>query len=686
VALSAGDFLYPLEPSEAKNTQIAWDLLSGRFGEGDFGLRAYVANSGSIHHGSYSSAAVAYWFVSLFAGFDLLSVRLTPLLFWAAALGLWMEVLRRSLGTVAALLAGVGLTLVPTLYMGFQLTFLGCHPESVLPLAAMIGAWLYWQAPSEGDRRKRGLLLGACIGYALIFSYLLWPFVGMIVALSLIPPLPRPGRRELIALGLGLLLGLWPLWLILGLEGPAAIFASNITERGDTSMLDMALGRGRETGNLWRTLQDNLPRFGMDLPETAMDGCGKFKDYWMCQATTGKLWGGINFEPFAYRIMVFGPLVLLPFSLLERRPALRRLLLLIALGPVLHYLFLAYANPWRADASIPMRYLMPLGLLGFSAPGIAVGLGLNLARDRSGERSVWLRRSGMLLALLGATTLLWLAPPRLIEAQAAVRLERSSELLRHRYVTYYNLGIGTVWADMVDEVNDMIDYRAAQGSPEAFHGFQAGLWGSGRRLALGEGDWHPPPFDWGGLNAGIREWVERNGYREPQLQEDAAFVARNVGWGAGIRADWNVAIVAEVLNTGIARGEWPPDLSQEDFWEGFGTGWGRTFDDVPARVDTLPESIPEAARPAVVRGMKAGRERGAVPEAPRKPIFPGGSAQTRGGAFSRRRSRIGSLLCKRAVHQPPSRKPRPARPRQGIPRHSQPPQRSVPSRPSPSRP
>ena len=52
VALSAGDFLYPLEPSEAKNTQIAWDLLSGRFGTGDFGLRAYVANSGSIHHGT----------------------------------------------------------------------------------------------------------------------------------------------------------------------------------------------------------------------------------------------------------------------------------------------------------------------------------------------------------------------------------------------------------------------------------------------------------------------------------------------------------------------------------------------------------------------------------------------------------------------------------------------------------
>jgi hypothetical protein len=621
VALSAGDFLYPLEPSEAKNTQIAWDLLSGRFGTGDFGLRAYVANSGSIHHGSYSTSAFAYWVVSLFAGEGLLSVRLTPLLFWAGALGLWMELLRRTINTTAALLAGLGLLLVPTLYMGFQLTFLGCHPESVLPLAATVAAWVYWQRPHVGDRTRPSLLLGACLGYSLIFSYLLWPFVGLIVALSILPPTPRPRRPELLALGGGLLLGLWPLWLILGLEGPAAIFASNITERGDTTMLDMALGRGREAGNLWRTLQDNLPHFGMDLPDGPQGGCGKFKDYWMCQAATGALWGGINFEPIAYRILVFGPLLLLPFGLLERRPTLRRLLLLVAIAPTLHYVFLAYANPWRADASIPVRYLIPLGLLGFSAPGIAVGLGLRLARDRSGDLPRWLHGAGLFLCLVGAGTLLWLAPPRLIEAKAAVRLERSSALLQHRYVTYYNLGIGTVWADMVDEVNDLIDYRADQGRPDAFHGMQAGLWGSGRRLGLGEGDWKPPAFDWGGLNAGIREWVERNGYRPPEEQEDATFVAQNIGWGAGIRADWNAKVVAAVLSEGMARGEWPIELSETDFWEGFGLGWGRTFADVPARIDTLPSAIPERGRAEVVRGIKLGRQRGAVPEAIGTPRF-----------------------------------------------------------------
>lgn len=621
VALTSGDFLYPLEPSEAKNTQIAWDIISGRFGTDGFGLRAYVSNSGSIHHGSYSTSALAYWFVSTLAGFDLLSVRLTPLLFWTAALGLWMEVLRRSINTTAALLAGVGLTLVPTLYMGFQLTFLGCHPESVLPLAVMIGAWLYWQQSASGSRRFSSLLLGASLGYGLIFSYLLWPFVGLIVALSFLPPVRPPSIREWGTLVLGLFLGLWPLWLILGLEGPAALFASNITERGDTSILDMALGRGREAGNFWRTLQENLPPFNTDLPDPNGGGCGKFKDYWMCQATTGALWGGINFEPIAYRILVFGPLLLLPFAVRERNTVLRRLLVLVAISPILHYLFLAYANPWRGDSNIPTRYLMPLGFLGFSAPGILVGLSLRVLRAPKEEFPGWWRKVATILGLVAALALLWLTPPRWIEASQVLRFERTAELLEHRYVSYYNLGIGTVWSDMVHDVNDMIDYRASQNDPQAFHGFQAGLWGSGRRLALGEGDWEAPPLDWAALNSGIREWTEREGFREAQDREDPKFVAENIGWGAGLRADWNAATVAEVLEEGTASGGWPAVLSLEDYWEGFGIGWGRHVSDVPAEAAILPDAIPEPYREAVARGMAAGRAKGALPRAPRVPIF-----------------------------------------------------------------
>ena len=626
VIFSAGDFLYPLEPSEAKNTQIAWDLMSGRFGEDGFGLGAYVANSGSIHHGSYSSAALAYWVTSWVTGFGLFSVRFVPLLFWTVALWLWLDLLRRRIGSVAALGAGLGLTLVPTLFIGFQLTFLGCHPESVLPLAALIFAWMYWQRDDIEDRRVPAALLGAAAGYSLIFSYLLWPFVALIAALSLLPPLPRPGRRELVGLGLGLIAGLWPFWLIMALEGPAALFASNITERSDTTMLDMALRRGAEAGDLFRTFTDNLPRFGMDLPDPEAGGCGKFKDYWMCQAQAGDLWGGINFEPLAYRILVFGPLLLLPAALLERGAALRRLLLLVAIAPALNYGFLAYANPWRGDASIPVRYFVPLAFLGFSAPGIAAGLGLRALREARQEMDSrvlsFLRRGlGLLLLVAGIGTLAWLTPPRLTEARDLVRLERAAALAEHRYVTYYNLGIGTVWADMVDEVNDLIDYRAAEGRSDAFHGFQAGLWGSGRRLGLGEGDWNPEPLGWGSLNAGIREWLERDSYRPKEQRENALYVAQNVGWGAGLRTDWDPALVAEVLQQGQDAGEWPAELSLDLVWAGFGTGWVRARPDAIAPGQTLPASIPEAYHEAVSRGLTRGRSAGAVPVAPTGPIF-----------------------------------------------------------------
>ena len=128
-------------------------------------------------------------------------------------------------------------------------------------------------------------------------------------------------------------------------------------------------------------------------------------------------------------------------------------------------------------------------------------------------------------------------------------------------------------------------------------------------------------MEWRAINAGIQEWVERNSYRPPELQEDNIFVAQNVGWGAGIRADWNASVVAEVLLDGRTRGEWPTGLAVSDFWEGFGIGWGRAYSDVPARADTLPQAIPEEARAAVVRGMQVGRARGEVPEAPRKPTF-----------------------------------------------------------------
>jgi hypothetical protein len=600
VMLSAGDFLYPLEPSEAKNTQIAWDLMTGRFGTDGFTPGNYISNSGSIHHGSYSTGALSYWLVSRVFGYGLLSIRMVPLLFNVAAMLVWLEIVRRSLGTVAAALAGVALTLVPTLFVAFDLTFLGCHPESQLPLALTIGAWLLWLR--DGGKEKRtALLLGACVGYSAIFSYLLWPLLGLMLLISFVPPLPRPGGKGVLWGAVGLLIGLWPFWLILILGGPGALFGSAITEREETTILNMATGFGLDGELYWRTLWENLP--------------AAFHDYWMGQATAGALWGKANFELIAYRMLVFGPLLLLPWAVLEKEPVRRRLLLLVAVAPAVVYGWLCFASPWKPH--VPVRYFIPFALLGFSAPAVMVGVALLRLR----ERSDWTRWTGLALGVVGAAALLWLTPPRFSEAADAVRLERASMVLHHRYVSYYNLGVGTVWAELVEGVNDMIDVRTAQGDPRGFDGFQAGLWGSGRRLALGEGDWEPPDLDWGSVRSGLSEWSERQSYLPEQDKDDPRTVAFNVGWGAGVRSRWNVADVARVAEEATSEGSWPQQLELALFWEGFGFGWGRAVADVPAHADSLPDFIPAEHREAVARGMRDGRALGEVPKAPRKPIF-----------------------------------------------------------------
>jgi len=677
VILSAGDFLYPLEPSEAKNTQIAWDLVSGRFGTGDFNFGTYLANSGSVHHASYSSGAFAYWFVSLFTGFTLLSVRLIPLLAWIGTLILWMVVLRKLLGTTAAALAGVGLFLVPTLFIAFQLTFLNCHPEAALPLSAVIAAWLWWLS-RDGSGNKPTMLFGLCFGYAGIFSYLLWPFLALIVALTFVPPRPQFHAATRRFLALGVAVGLWPLWLILASD-PAALFQYSITEREETTLFNMARGRGLDLDLYLQTVQENLPY--------------AFHDFWLVQEEAGRLWGGASFESLSYKLLVVGSLVLLPWAITERDPLRRRLALLVSVGPPLVYLWLAFASPWKPN--IPVRYLVPLGLLGFSAPG--VGIGLAMVRIRSGSRSAWL------LAALSAVYLLWLCPPRLHEARAAVQPERIEALRQHRYVSYYNLGIGTVWAEQVRDVNELIDVRTAQGSQEGFGGIQAGLWGSGDRLALGEGDWHPPRLTWStaaspepgetmatvSLFSGIQEWAERQSYlpRKDEVggdldddphrpvKDELSAAAQNIGWSVGIRAAWNSETVAAVVKDAQASGAcptqrtthdaeptssgdddsaagdddsaadskdpatdgnsaanndqsadmqkpcWPAYLDWQLVWEGYGFGLSRARPEISEHPDSLPSAIPETAREAVSRGIRAGRALGPVPKAPRKPLF-----------------------------------------------------------------
>ena len=548
VVLSAGDFLYPLEPSEAKNTQIAWDLLSGRFGTDDYTLRNYVVNTGSIHHGSCTSAALAFWLVTRVFGFTMPSVRLVPLLAWTAGLTLWGETLRRRVGTLGMVLSLLGLMAVPTLFMAMQLTFLGCHPESTPPLAATVAAWLAWL--DDPNDPKGSFVLATCEGYSLILSYLLWPFLALMAALSFLPPWPKPGEATLGAGALGGLVGPWPPWLIVALGGLSTLTGSAITENPETSLLQTAPGMEVEWSLFTETFWSSLPH--------------GFQDFWMSHPDPPRIepWA-ISLEEIAYPILVFGPLLLLPWALTDRDPRTRRLGVLTAIAPLLAYSWLAFASPWKPH--VPLRYFMPFALFGFSAPGIGVGLAL-----RRLGRPGWTRGLGLPLLLVCAAWLVAIAPLRWTEATQVLRAGRTDALLEHRHVAYYNAGMATVWASMVPDINDLIDVRSASGDPGAFQGIQAGSGGASERLGLGRGSWEPPDLTWDEMTAGLDEWGDRNSYSNPADRDDPAIVARSVGWGTGAPAGWDLERVAAAMADGGRAGEWPEQLPVQGFWRGVG--------------------------------------------------------------------------------------------------------------------
>lgn len=587
VILSAGDFLFPIEPWEGKNTQIAWDLLTGRFGEDNYGLAAYVTNAGAAHHASYSTTATVYLMVSKVLGFGLLGVRLTPLLFWTAALALWIECLRRVLGTTSAVLAGLGLFLVPTAIIAWQLTFFGCHSEAVLPLAAAVAAWMAWSA-RKGRSAALSVILGACAGYAFAFSYLLWPVLGLMALLTFFPPRPTVSASTLGALACGALLGAWPLLLIIALD-PDALFTLSVTEDPDTRLTDIGVGQGGTLGLFWTTFTAPFAGF--------------VHDYWIASDNPGPLWGRWRFEGLAWKLTVFAPLAMLPLGWLLRRDVAGKLVLLVALAPLLCLVYVAYGSPFKPD--LPVRYLLPLGFLGWSAPAVAVGCGLRLMDERSPSTS--LRVAAWASMILGGLALLWLAPPRLQEAANAVRGDRTGSLTEHRYVAYYNLGIGTTWSEQVDEVNDLLDVRAAAGSPEAFAGLQAGLLHDLQPTGIGRGTWAPLPLDADSITMGLQEWTERQSYQADPLREYTPVAAENIGWGTGIRSRWQPHGAALALAGAQAQGEWPDELTVESFWEGYGLGWGRASERAPSSPEMMPRSIPEAFHGAVARGVSRGR-------------------------------------------------------------------------------
>ena len=256
-------------------------------------------------------------------------------------------------------------------------------------------------------------------------------------------------------------------------------------------------------------------------------------------------------------------------------------------------------------------------MLGLSAP--AVGIGLARERWKGGFPA---RVGAAALAAVCVGTMLWLAGPRWTENMAAVRMDRMEALAEHRYVAYYNLGMGNVWPQQVPEVNDLIDVRTHQGDPEGFFGLQAALWGSGgMRLGLGLGNWDPQEYVWDAMRGGISEWHERQQWKPVEEWENPHKVAANIGWGAGILTSWDPAATRRIVDDAATSGDWPGVLPWAQFWEGFGFGWGRARIDAPSSIHALPQPLRGIHEEAILRGIQAGRALGEVPPADGKPIF-----------------------------------------------------------------
>jgi len=584
-ALCAGDTLVQMGDQEAKHTEMAWALAQGDLGTTGWRIRDFLLTGGNVHHGGFLSISMWFWALSKVFGESLLTLRMIPILWWTGTVAVWAFVLHRRVGPVAAGLSPIAFLLAPVDVLGWQLHTNGSHTEIVLPLALMCaGFCLYLDA-----ERRTPLLAGAAglaVGYAVGFNLAMGPVVLLLLLIGVLPPAWWRAPKRLGVAVAGVLVGLWPLWLLMALDFRGFLFRP-LTEDPSSQLGNVARGLGNDK---------TIPWLFFDALEIEWQQGAIL-------APGGQLLtvdGGFHLYRTA---LILGALLLVPAAIRSPGPA-RRLGLLVGMLPAAMLLIVSWATPF--DMVRPVYVLAPLSV-GLVWPALAVGLGLGLW-----SRPAWFDRVlGAATGGVGVLVMLFVLSVSVSSIPELWQPDRAGALLRHRYSAYWHYRMGPIPAEQVDRWNDVIDVREQDGDPMGMFGFPM-------TVLAQEGEGVP---DDGWL---LDHWAEVSGNFERAFpltyaSVDLGLAAENIGWGLGIRSGFVVQDFVRLVGSAQRDGRIPPELDLQRIWTGWGYGRARAELVDVARGRTVEPAaealvlVPEEFRAAASRGMDAAHALGPVP-------------------------------------------------------------------------